>query len=259
MLRRPAFARPKSSTLTMPSRVIAMLAGLRSRWTMPFSCAASSASAICRAMASASRDRQRGRSVEPLGKRLALDELEDQRVNAVAVLEPVDGADVRMIQRREQPCFALESRAPIGIRRESVRQNLDRHRRGRAWCRARGRLRPCRPRRAGRRSRTTQPPADDHGPSDRAGAAAGTMCRSPGVVRNAWAAPRIGEERLDFAPQRLVGAACLAQKRRALAFVARERGVVQPLDSWPELRTDHTSALTLLIGKGRGVLEWPGD
>ena len=64
---------------------------------------------------------------EPLFKRLALDELEDQRVNAFAVLEPVDGADVRMIQRREQPGLALESRAPFGIRRERVRQNLDRH------------------------------------------------------------------------------------------------------------------------------------
>ena len=49
-----AFARPKSSTLTMPSGVILMLAGFRSRWTMPFSCAASSASAICRAIVSAS-------------------------------------------------------------------------------------------------------------------------------------------------------------------------------------------------------------
>ena len=44
------FARPKSSTFTVPSRVIPMLAGFRSRWTMPLLCAASSASAICRAM-----------------------------------------------------------------------------------------------------------------------------------------------------------------------------------------------------------------
>ena len=32
---RSAFASPKSSTFTMPSGVILMLAGLRSRWTMP--------------------------------------------------------------------------------------------------------------------------------------------------------------------------------------------------------------------------------
>jgi hypothetical protein len=45
-----AFARPKSSTLTTPSGVMAMLAGFRSRWTMPLSWAASSASTIWRAM-----------------------------------------------------------------------------------------------------------------------------------------------------------------------------------------------------------------
>ena len=44
--RPPAFARPKSSTFTTPSGVTLMFAGLRSRWTMPFSCAASRASAI---------------------------------------------------------------------------------------------------------------------------------------------------------------------------------------------------------------------
>ena len=42
-----AFARPKSSTFTTPSGVILMLAGFRSRWTTPRSCAYSSASAIC--------------------------------------------------------------------------------------------------------------------------------------------------------------------------------------------------------------------
>ena len=54
-----AFARPKSSTLTTPSGRILMFAGFRSRWMMPCSCAASSASAICLAMgrASSSGDR----------------------------------------------------------------------------------------------------------------------------------------------------------------------------------------------------------
>ena len=43
---RSALARPKSSTFTRPSGVTLTLAGFRSRWTMPFSCAYSSASAI---------------------------------------------------------------------------------------------------------------------------------------------------------------------------------------------------------------------
>ena len=43
-----ALARPKSRILTTPSSRTLMLAGFRSRWTMPCSCAASSASAIWR-------------------------------------------------------------------------------------------------------------------------------------------------------------------------------------------------------------------
>ena len=49
-----SFANPKSSTLTVPSGRTLMFAGFRSRWMMPCACAASSASAICRAMGSAS-------------------------------------------------------------------------------------------------------------------------------------------------------------------------------------------------------------
>ena len=48
-----AFARPKSRTLTLPSGVTLMLAGFRSRWMTPFSCAASRPSAIWRAILSA--------------------------------------------------------------------------------------------------------------------------------------------------------------------------------------------------------------
>ena len=44
------FASPKSSTFTVPSGVILMLAGFRSRWTIPFACAISRAAAICRAI-----------------------------------------------------------------------------------------------------------------------------------------------------------------------------------------------------------------
>ena len=71
-------ARPKSSTfartsLDRPSSAPCrtMLAGFRSRWTMPFSCAASSASAICRAMASACGIGN-GAALEAIGQRLAL-------------------------------------------------------------------------------------------------------------------------------------------------------------------------------------------
>ncbi len=49
-----ALARPKSRTLTFPSGVTLTFAGLRSRWTIPFSCASSSASATRPAIGTAS-------------------------------------------------------------------------------------------------------------------------------------------------------------------------------------------------------------
>ena len=49
-----AFASPKSSTFTVPSSRTLTFAGFKSRWMMPCSCAASSASAICFAIGSAS-------------------------------------------------------------------------------------------------------------------------------------------------------------------------------------------------------------
>ena len=94
-----------------------MLAGFRSRWTIPFSCAASSASAIWRAIVSASDDRQ-GPALEALRERRALDQLEDQRGDAVGLLQSVDRPDVGMIQRREKAGFARETGATLRIGRE---------------------------------------------------------------------------------------------------------------------------------------------
>jgi len=48
------FARPKSSTFTVPFDRSLMFAGFKSRWMIPCSCAASSASAICFAIGNAS-------------------------------------------------------------------------------------------------------------------------------------------------------------------------------------------------------------
>ena len=110
---------------------------------MPFSCAASSASAIWRAIAMASsngspaayagrgnggvRRRRCGRRApKPFRQRVALDELEDQEPDAVCLLEAVDRADVGMIQRREDPRLPLEAREPVRTARERARQDLDR-------------------------------------------------------------------------------------------------------------------------------------
>ena len=77
-----AFARPKSSTLTVPSGATLMLAGFRSRWMMPCSCAASRASAIC-VRSAAPRRAACGPLRDAIRERRSLDQLQDQRADAV--------------------------------------------------------------------------------------------------------------------------------------------------------------------------------
>ena len=62
-------------------------------------------------------DRRCGPVAMPIGERVAVDELEDQRGRAVHVLEAVDRADVRMIQRR--PAAALRARSGRAARDRS--------------------------------------------------------------------------------------------------------------------------------------------
>ena len=121
-----AFASPKSSTFTVPSSRTLMFAGFRSRWMMPCSCAASSASAIC------ARDRQRfvdwNRTArDALRQILAFDQLHHQRVRITAFLESVNVRDVRMVECGEGLRFAREPRQPIRIAGERVGQNFQRH------------------------------------------------------------------------------------------------------------------------------------
>jgi hypothetical protein len=58
-------------------------------------------------------------------QRVALDQLE-HKGRHVAILETVDGPDVRMIERCEQSCFAFEARDAIGVSRERRRQDFQR-------------------------------------------------------------------------------------------------------------------------------------
>ena len=109
-----ALARPKSSTFTVPSARTLMFAGFRSRWMMPCSCAASSASAICFAIGSASSSGIGPRAMR-CGQILALDEFHHERGEVGRLLEPVDRGDVRMVQRGEHFGFALKPREAIRI------------------------------------------------------------------------------------------------------------------------------------------------
>jgi len=76
------------------------------------------------------RDRQRfvERKRAPrdaVRQRRPLDELEHQRMCASTFFESVNRSDVRMIERGEQLCFALESRKTIGIGGEGGRKDLE--------------------------------------------------------------------------------------------------------------------------------------
>ena len=120
-----SFASPKSSTFTVPSSRTLIFAGFRSRWMIPCSCAASSASAICFAIGQ--RVRQRDRTLcHAIGERRPFDQFHHQRADVTRVLEAVDVRDVRMVQRSEDFSFALESGQAVDILYHGDRQNLDR-------------------------------------------------------------------------------------------------------------------------------------
>ena len=75
------------------------------------------------------RDRQRLADIEraardPLGQRLALDQLQHEHANAVRLFQPIDRCDVRMIERRQQPRLAVEPRQPLRIAREDSGRTL---------------------------------------------------------------------------------------------------------------------------------------
>ncbi len=50
------------------------------------------------------------RPIEAFGERVAIDQFQDERVDVGRFFRPINGADVGMVQRREQPRFAFEAR-----------------------------------------------------------------------------------------------------------------------------------------------------
>ncbi len=57
---------------------------------------------------------------------LALDQFHHEGMHARRLLETVDGGDVRVVQGREGPRFALEARQAFGVGGKRIGQNLDR-------------------------------------------------------------------------------------------------------------------------------------
>ena len=101
-------ARPKSKTFTWPRSVTKMFAGLMSRWMIPLLWAAQSASAISIPHASTSRKRQRA-ARNMMFKRCAFHEFHGNERLAVLLIDFVDGADVRMIQRGGRTRFSAKT------------------------------------------------------------------------------------------------------------------------------------------------------
>jgi hypothetical protein len=62
---------------------------------------------------------------DPLGKSLALDEFQHQRMDAGGVLEAIDGGDMGMIKGCQQLGFAFESGDTLWIGRDGLGQNLE--------------------------------------------------------------------------------------------------------------------------------------
>jgi len=88
----------------------------------PCWCAASSASAICFAIGSASSIGIAARNA--LGQIVALDQLHHQRANTAGFFEAVNVGDIRMVQGRERLCFAGEPGQSVGVAGEQVRQDF---------------------------------------------------------------------------------------------------------------------------------------
>ena len=91
-----------------------MLAGLMSRWMMPAVCAASSASAIWMPEVE-HRVQAQWTGGEAILQRRALQILHDDERPTVLLADVVDGADVRVVQRRGRLRFAREPAQGLGI------------------------------------------------------------------------------------------------------------------------------------------------
>ena len=64
-------------------------------------------------------------ALETLREVFALDEFHHEEANAVALLEAIDGGDVRVLQARERSGFALEAGLAFRVCRHLGRQHLE--------------------------------------------------------------------------------------------------------------------------------------
>ena len=121
------FATPKSSTFTVPERVTIRLAGLMSRWMIRCWCACASACAACTATSSACCRSERALLQQP-GQRLPLDVLDDEVIEFVLASDVEQGADVGMVQPRNEMGLAIEPCAEVRRRTQGAATRPSRRR-----------------------------------------------------------------------------------------------------------------------------------
>ena len=122
---RSILARPKSRIFAWPRALTKMLAGLRSRWTMPFACADSSASAIW-IPSSSSGPTSSGPLRIRSRQRLALEQLHRDEVLALVLVDLVDGADPGVVEGGSGAGLALEALERGRVLRHLRGQELER-------------------------------------------------------------------------------------------------------------------------------------
>ena len=98
-----------------------MLAGLMSRWMMPARMRGVQRVGDLDAHVEQRVEAQRTGG-EPVLQRRALQILHDDERSPVLLADVVDGADVRMVQRRRGPRFARETAQRLGITGETLRR-----------------------------------------------------------------------------------------------------------------------------------------
>jgi len=64
---------------------------------------------------------------DPLGQRLAVDQFEHERAEAIGLFEPKDRADVRVVERRQYAGFTFEPFEALRVTSELWVDDLDRH------------------------------------------------------------------------------------------------------------------------------------
>ena len=113
-----AFAMPKSSTLIWPAEVRNTFAGLRSRWTMPSSCARIERAGHRQHQLDDARRRQPRRRLDELAERLAVEELEHHVRRAVVLVGRVDDHDVLVVALRGRARLRQEAVGDLARARE---------------------------------------------------------------------------------------------------------------------------------------------